>query len=107
MIVVIMGEIYIKVVKMMIIEIVDQRVIFISETCIHEQRLAAARQKCAVSPGISVPEIDRCDLHVSAGCLCANGRGKGTENEENDQKCTDYVIPDSDAGVTVAVVCGQ
>lgn len=82
---------------MMIVQIVDQSVIFVSETRIHEERFPAAGKKCAVTPDIRVSVIDRCDLHVSACGLCAKDWCDGTESEEKNKEYTDDAVSETTA----------
>ena len=84
MIVVIVREVNIKVIEMMIIQIIHQCVIFIMQTGVHEKRFAAAGDQRAVSPcPVGGTEIDRRDLHVSAGRLGRKCRNDGRAREEN------------------------
>ena len=83
MIIMIVGEINIEIIEMVIIEIIDQSIIFISEVCVHEEILAAAREHGAVAPDTGIAEINGSDLHISARCLNRHERSGRGENHKD------------------------
>ena len=86
MIIMIVGEIDIEGIEMMVIEIVDQCVVPVPDIGVHQKILAAAGEHCAVAPDSGVSEVDRCDLHISAGCLGRNDRRDGRERHHDCHK---------------------
>ena len=74
MVIMIVGEINIEVIEVMVVQIIDQCVVLISDISVHQKVLAAAGKHCAVAPDTGVSEIDGRDLHISARRFCGNDR---------------------------------
>ena len=89
MIVMIVGEIDVESIEMMVIEIIHQCIVLISDISVHQKILAAAAEHRTVAPDSGISEIDGSDLHLSACRLGRNYRCDGRQDHhscKNDHK---------------------